>query len=173
MNKVKILQWLVVLLIALNLSTIISIVYHKHQEAADNELIIFDSNSESRLNGRYFRQTLGFDNEQMEAFRQANRSFQPRANAIIFRVDSLKNDIFSELKKGNPDTTKLNSLSESIGEQHALLKKETNQFYLNIKNVCTDAQKEQLNEVFSPLFKNQYTVNPGMHRNRQNNVPCK
>lgn len=173
MNKVKTLRWFVVLLVLLNLSTIISIVYHKYQETGDNDVIVFDASSESRLNGRYFRQTLGFNNNQMEAFRQANRTFQPKANAIIFRIDSMKNDVFTELKNDNSDTVKLGHLSENIGIQHSALKKAINQFYLEIKDVCTTEQKEQLNEVFSPLFKNQYPVNQGIHRNRQNNLPKK
>ncbi|MEA4983647.1 MAG: hypothetical protein VB066_13145 [Paludibacter sp.] len=166
MNKIKILQWLVALLLLLNLSTIISIFYHQYQEKTDTDILISDTESERRLNGRYFRQTLGFDNEQMQAFREANRAFQPEANAIISTIDSLKNDIFSELKKEHPDTVKLNRLSESIGNQHSKLKKETNQFYLKIKTVCDPAQKEQLNEVFSPLFKNQYAGRPGRNCNR-------
>lgn len=166
MNKIKILQWLVVLLLLLNLSTIASIVYHKYEEKTDTDILISDTESERRLNGRYFRQTLGFDNEQMEAFRQANRAFQPEANAIISTIDSLKNDIFSELKKEHPDTSRLNSLSENIGNQHSKLKKETNKFYLKIKNVCDSVQKEQLNEVFSPLFRNQYAGTPGRNCKR-------
>lgn len=166
MNKIKILQWLVALLLLLNLSTIISIVFHQYQEKTDTDILISDTESERRLNGRYFRQTLGFDNEQMQAFREANRAFQPEANAIISTIDSLKNDIFSELKKEHPDTVKLNSLSESIGNQHSKLKKETNKFYLKIKNVCDPAQKEQLNEIFSPLFKNQYAGRPGRNCGR-------
>jgi Spy/CpxP family protein refolding chaperone len=167
MNKTRILQWLVALLILLNLSTIASLLYHNYQEKTDNEVLVFDVGSESRLNGRYFRQTLGFSNDQMDAFREANRSFQPKANMIIFSIDSLKNNIFIELKKENPDTTALRQLSEKIGNQHADLKKATNLFYLKIKTVCTSAQKEQLNEVFSPLFTNKYTGGQGMHRYRQ------
>jgi GTPase SAR1 family protein len=172
MNKVKMLQWIVVLLLLLNLSTIAGIVYHNYQEKNNDELLISDSQNESRLNGRYFRQTLGFDNEQMEAFRAANRLFQPKANAIIISIDSLKNDIFEELKKSNPDTEKLNRLSEGIGLKHTALKKETNQFYLNIKQVCNPSQKELLNEVFSPLFKNKYTAGPGFNRDRKGKIPC-
>ncbi|MEA4936985.1 MAG: hypothetical protein VB102_10125 [Paludibacter sp.] len=166
MNKIKILQWLVALLLLLNLSTIASIVYHQYQEKVDTDILISDSENERRLNGRYFRQTLGFDNEQMEAFRQANRAFQPEANAIISTIDSLKNDIFSELKREKPDTAKLNLLSESIGNQHTKLKKETNKFYLKIKNVCDSVQKKQLNEVFSPLFRNQYAGGSGRNCKR-------
>lgn len=167
MNKTKTLQWLVALLILLNLSTIASILYHNYQEKTDNDVLVFDVGNENRLNGRYFRQTLGFDNNQMDAFREANRSFQPKANMIIFSIDSIKNNIFIELKKDSPDTILLGQLSENIGQQHADLKKATNQFYLKIKSVCTSEQKEQLNEVFSPLFKNKFAGGQGMHRNRQ------
>jgi len=167
MNKIKTLQWLVALLILLNMSTIASILYHNYQEKTDNEVLVFDVGSENRLNGRYFRQVLDFNDEQMAAFRVANRSFQPKANMIIFSIDSLKNNIFNELKKESPDTILLGQLSENIGQQHADLKKATNQFYLKIKSVCTAEQKEQLNEVFSPLFKNKYAGGQGMHHNRQ------
>lgn len=166
MNKIKILQWLIALLLLLNLSTIASIAYHKYQDKTDTDILISDAESQRRLNGRYFRQTLGFDNEQMEAFREANRAFQPEANAIISDIDSLKNDIFAELKQENPDTAKLNQLSENIGNQHSKLKMETNLFYLKIKEVCNSTQKEQLNEVFSPLFRNQYAGRPGKNCNR-------
>lgn len=172
MNKIKTLQWLVALLILLNLSTIASLLYHNYQEKTNNEILVFDVGSENRLNGRYFRQALDFNDEQMDAFREANRSFQPKANMIILSIDSLKNNIFIELKKEYPDTIVLGQLSENIGKLHADLKKATNQFYLKIKSVCTTEQKEQLNEVFSPLFKNKYASGQGMHHNRQN-IPQK
>jgi len=164
MNKVKFLQWLVVLLVLFNLSTIGSIIYHNYQEKKDPGTLIIDSGSESRLNGRYFKQTLEFDNAQMDAFRLANRAFQPKANMIIYKIDSLKNEIYSELKKETSDTILLNQFSKQIGEQHIDLKKETNRFYLKIKKVCSSDQKQKLDSVFSPLFKNKMIEGQGFHR---------
>jgi hypothetical protein len=175
MNKTKILIWAIVMLAVLNISTIGSIIYHNFQEKQDSETVILNSESGSRINGRYFRQTLGFNQEQMNAFRVANREFQPRANAIISQIDSLKNESFIELKKENSDTLKLEDLSNKTGLLHAELKKTTNQFYLKIKKVCTAKQLDELQFVFKPFFIDGNCRGNGMngfrnkHRGNQNN----
>ncbi|MEI6752229.1 MAG: hypothetical protein WCK78_03585 [Paludibacter sp.] len=154
MNKTKLLIMAVVLLVVLNLTTIATILYHNYKESAEQEVIVLGNESNNNLNGRFFRQTIGFDNSQMMTFREANREFQPKANGIIFQIDSLKNEMFSELKKAKSDTVKLNNLSLNTGALHAQLKKETNRFYLKIKTVCTAQQLKQLQTTFTPLFCN-------------------
>ena len=115
MNKIKILYWIIALLVALNLSTIGGLLYHHNQEQKDEMALIIDVENDTKLTGRYFRQVIGFNNEQMDAFRQANRNFQPVANQIIQQIDFLKQAQFEELKKTSPDTIKLN---EQIGRAH-------------------------------------------------------
>lgn len=158
MNKTnKIMMWVIALLVVLNLTTIGTIVYHNQQEKDDSTAIVIDE-GQPPLTGRYFRQTLGFDNDQMDVFRAANREFQPRANLLIYEMDSLKNEMFMELNKPKPDETKLNALSDHIGNHHAELKKLTNDFYLKIKSACNDAQCAQLERAFLPLYRDE-TVN--------------
>ena len=169
MNKIKTLQWLVALLVLFNVSTIATIVYHNYQDNIDKEAIVVDAETENRLNGRYFRHTLGFDNDQMDAFREANHVFQPRANEIISKIDSLKNEIYTELKKTDSDTMRLNQLAMETGQMHTELKKETNAYYIKIKRVCTAEQIKQLEEVFSPLFKNKSCDGQGMRHRRNGN----
>ena len=154
MNKSnKIMMWVIALLLVLNLTTIGTIVYHNHQEKEDNTAIVLDDN-QAPLTGRYLRQTLGFDNEQMDVFHKANREFQPQANKIIFEMDSLKNEMFTELNKPSPDSLKLNILSEQLGTNHAELKKLTNFFYLKLKSVCDSSQCEPLKNTFLLLYQN-------------------
>jgi GTPase SAR1 family protein len=154
MNKTKHLTWAVVLLVVLNLTTITTILYHNYKESTEKETIVLGNESNNMLNGRFFRQTIGFNNSQMVTFREANREFRPKANGIILQIDSLKNEIFLELKKANSDTVRLNNLSLETGALHSQLKKETNRFYLKIKTVCTPQQIEQLQTTFTPLFHN-------------------
>ncbi|MDD2284928.1 MAG: hypothetical protein PHQ11_05955 [Paludibacter sp.] len=166
MSKINILYWIIALLLALNISTIGGIIYHHYKEQADETALILDVQNDTKLTGRYFRQVLGFNNKQMDAFRKANRNFQPVANHIIFVIDSLKQEQFTELKKTTADTVKLNQLADSIGMQHAALKKVTNRFYLEIKKVCNDEQYKMLEEVFNPLFKNTIPAGRQHHRSR-------
>lgn len=155
MNKHTILIWSVVILVILNVSTIATIVYHNYHEKIENQNIVLDTQGQNPLNGRYFRQTIGFNDSQMEVFREVNCKFRPNANTIILRIDSLKNEMFAEIKKPVSDTIKLNVLAIETGKLHAELKQETNGFYLKIKAVCTPVQLEKLQNAFSPLFRNE------------------
>jgi hypothetical protein len=108
MNKtVKILWWVIALLVMLNLTTIGTILFRNRESSDDNIAIVLDENRQNPLTGRFFRQTLGFDDAQMNIFREAHRSFQYRANDLIFGMDSLKNELFTELNSPTPDTLPL------------------------------------------------------------------
>ena len=83
-----------VLLVVMNISTIASVIYHNYQEQKlVEESIIIDGQN---INGRFVRDKLGFDNEQLDAFREANHGFRPIARQVIFQIDSLKEQMFTE-----------------------------------------------------------------------------
>lgn len=152
MNKIRILAGAVILLTLLNGSTIATIIYHNYREKQDSQTLVLDATDNQVLNGRFMRQTVGFNNAQMEGFRAARREFQPEANKIVFRIDSLKNKLFDELNSPQPDTVKLASLSDQIGRLHGELKKQTAGFYLKMKSICTPEQLRLLRNEFTPLF---------------------
>lgn len=161
MNKTnKILWFVVALLLILNLATIGTIIYHNKQHKDDDLAIVLDANQQNPLTGRFVRRELGFDDEQMDIFRQANRSFHIVANNLLYEMDSLKVEMFEELNKEAPDTLKLQELSQHIGMHHVKLKDITNQYYLKLKSVCDSGQCEQLKEAFQPLFRDG-TINVG------------
>jgi len=164
MNKNTVLGWIVVILVILNVSTMATILYHNHQEKIEKQNILLDTQGQNPLNGRYFRQSLGFSDSQMVVFREVNQEFRPNANRIILKIDSLKKEMFTEIKKPVSDTIKLNALALETGHLHAELKRETNRFYLKIKAVCTPSQLEKLQDAFSPLFRNESCTGNGQGR---------
>lgn len=168
MRKSQILTWVIVLLLISNAATIGTILYHNYREKQNADQIGINTGGEiNMLNGRYFRQTLGFDEKQMETFRAINQAFRPSAMDLTIEIDSLKNNMFAELQKATPDTLQLNEMSKQIGVLHGRLKYETYQFYLNIKNVCTAAQSTELEKAFLPLFKSEgITTGPNHQRRR-------
>lgn len=105
------------------------------------------------LNGKFFRQTLGFNEQQMDAFREINRSFRPLVIDLTFGIDSLKNVMFTELQKPAPDTLKLNSMSEQIGQRHGRLKYETYKFYLSIKKFVFRNKQQNWKGLFNHCLK--------------------
>ncbi|MBK5195938.1 MAG: hypothetical protein JJE08_07930 [Proteiniphilum sp.] len=156
----KILWWVIALLVILNLTTIGTILIRNSEDSEENIAIVLDENRQNPLTGRFFRQTLGFSDAQMELFREANQTFQYAANDLIYEMDSLKNELFAELNSPAPDRTRLNELSDHVGSHHAELKKITNDFYLQLKAACDSSQCEQLQQAFAPLFRDG-TINRG------------
>lgn len=155
-QKIKWLVWAIIVLFLMNAVTLGTIIYHNYkQEQQVDTISTVSSFSGNPINGRFFRQTLGFDNEQMSVFQEANQQFRPQTMALTLSIDSLKTEMFAEMKKQEPDTMKLNKLSKEIGDRHAQLKEETYRFYLKLKAVCTEQQQLQLEKVFEPLFINE------------------
>ena len=170
-SKTKILIWLVVVLLLMNITTIGTIIYKNNQNEKDKNTIGIKSSTDINLfNGRYFRQTLGFNETQMSAFRNINQEFRPNALEITIQIDSIKNEMFTVLKETNPDTNQLNRLSNQIGDLHGLLKYETYRFYLSLKTICTAQQQSELEKSFRPLFTNEtITTTTNRHRRRNGN----
>ena len=162
MNRTtKILWWVITLLVILNLSTIGTILVRNRAMAKEQEVaIVLDEDQPNPLTGRFFRQQLGFNDAQMQEFRDAHRNFQYTANELIFEMDSLKNELFTELNASSPDTVRLNTLSEHVGSHHADLKKITNDLYLTLRTLCDSSQCQQLQQAFTPLFRDG-TMNRG------------
>jgi len=165
-NRQRILLWIIAVLVIFNIATISTIFYHKHTENLERESVVLD-NKGTVLKGKYFRHSLGFDNEQMDAFRNANRVFKHSARESVQNIELLKQQMFFELQKAKSDTRKLDSISTQIGIQHAELKKSTCEFYLNIKNVCTPEQLKKFESSFNSLF-----TNDGCKRGDRNHEKC-
>ncbi len=155
MRSRKGLIWLVVVLVILNAATIATIVYHNYNEKKVKEDVVLLNTNGEMINGRYMRQQLDFDNDQVDAFRNANFDFRQQAFSTITAIDVLKLGMFKELQKETPDSIKIKNISDSIGIRHADLKKRTADFYLKIKRICNPGQAVKLEKIFAPLFDNE------------------
>lgn len=169
-NTYRILIWIIVILFATNLSMGVSFLYHKKQDSKfieQMEEVAIEMPSERRT--RFFREQLNLQRNQMDTFRELNRSFNRTAWQITHQLESLRIEMVRELGKDNPNKKTLKSISTQIGELHTNLKDETINYYLKMKEVCSDEQKEKLNEIFiSMLKKNEDVSLPEKGRNRFN-----
>ncbi|MGF2410779.1 hypothetical protein [Ferruginibacter sp.] len=167
MKRNQLLKWAVVLLVITNVVTIATILYHNYKESVVADSVAINTGAGvNMLNGRFFRQTLGFSEVQMDSFRDINQDFRPYAMDLTFGIDSLKTAMFTELQKAAPDTVVLSNLSEQIGQMHGKLKYGTFHFYLNVKKICSPAQSVELEKAFLPLFKTENITTPNQHRRR-------
>jgi Spy/CpxP family protein refolding chaperone len=177
-NKRSWMVWAIVALVIMNLSTLATILYHQYQSSTPNTIVTderqLEANTE-KFSGRYFRDKLNLDNDQMDRFREFNPVFRQQARAITIDLATKRSQMLSEMTATNSDTGRLNTLSDSIGKLHSDLKKITYRYYLDLKDICNPEQDKQLEQLFGIMFTNDAPMGfpgkgkqGGMHGRRMN-----
>ncbi|MCX7987590.1 MAG: periplasmic heavy metal sensor [Bacteroidales bacterium] len=147
------LKWTIILLAVANISTWVTILYihyYKNSDLVKNTQQ--PTNNTVDLSGRYFREQLNWDDNQMEKFRQIHPLFRQEVRYIITKISSTKQDMLNEMFNVSPDTARLDALSDSIGYWHGRLKKITYRYFLELKRISSLEQQKQLEQIFSQLM---------------------
>ncbi len=156
-TKQSLLTWAIVALALMNISTLLTIVYHQKQSnkvevnQASEKTLEADAVS---FSGRYFHDQLNLNSEQADKFRLLNPAFRPKARKITNELAQIRRQMLLEMSAEKSDTTRLNELSDSIGHLHSSLKKITYSYYLDIKSFCNPEQKQKLEKLFEEMFTN-------------------
>lgn len=159
-NKNRTLIWIIIILVATNLSTIGSFYYHRLTETRTEATKQGDQMAipgEQRT--RFFRDQLNLTAEQLDQFRDINRTFNRTARGIEMNLAQLREDLITELGTQNPDSTRLDQLAIEVGNNHRELKQVTTTFYLNMKKICTAEQQAKLHEIFQSMLNKDNQVN--------------
>ncbi len=156
-KKLKILTWAVIILLVLNASTIITIIIHNYQfkqASMQNTYTSENFPTGNPYNGRYFINQLNFSDHQIDLFRKMNQIFRQQSKAIAMQLFETRKQMYYYMINHKPDTILLNNFADSIGFLHSKLKKETYQFYFQLKSICNKQQKEKLDSIFYHLLVN-------------------
>lgn len=171
--KYRTLIWIIVILIATNLSTIASFYYHRTAEMNPKAVGKDDqTNIPGEQRTRFFRDELNLDASQTDQFREINRTFNRTARGIEINLAQLREDMINELRTQNPDSTRLGQMAMEIGNNHRELKQVTTTFYLNMKKICNAEQQAKLHEIFQSMLNKDNQVNlprPGNQGGRWRN----
>lgn len=152
-NKYRILIWVIIILVATNLSMGLSFFYHTEQ---DRQMIkqTEEENIEvpAQQRTRFFREQLDLDPQQVEVYRELNRDFNRNAWQIQNQLSELRIIMVKEMGLKNPDTQKLEDIAIQIGDLHKELKNKTIEYYLAMKKVSTEVQQEKLHKIFLSIL---------------------
>ena len=150
-NK-RIFIWIIVILAVINISTIGTIVYRAEFQGNN----IRDNNSgqieipNTHL-GRFIKNELNLTYEQHQQFKNIRYKFHEKANIFTNEMQVKRNEMMIELGKEKSDTIHLHTLAEEIGNLHEDLKYLTFEYYLDMKNICSEEQKKKLFQIFSAM----------------------
>lgn len=160
----KWLIWIVILLLVINLTAIITILFNRKQDVAEEMPIQGDqpeSASSMKYSGRWFRDELGLTGDQMREFSGFNPAFRQKVRHINIELIEKRRQMLEEMAAENSDTARLDQLSDSIGMLHSDLKEATYFYYLEFKRISTAEQQEKLKQIFSIMFEGELPAGPG------------
>jgi hypothetical protein len=148
--------WAIVVLAVMNISTILTIVYHHNQSVQTESNTVPEQfqteGAPVKYSGRDFRDQLNLNRDQMNRFVEFNPEFRQQARSININLERIRHQMLTEMAAKNSDSNKLDLLSDSIGYLHSDLKKITYMYYLNIKNICDQQQQKKLEQLFGEMF---------------------
>lgn len=148
--------WAIIILALMNISTFITILIHSNRTPEESHPQwseqVSAENASLQYSGRYFRDQLGLNREQMSRFSEFNPEFRRNVRDINISLETIRLEMITEMANETSDTLKLNQLSDSIGHLHADLKKLTYKYYFDFKNICNEEQQQKLEELFMGMF---------------------
>lgn len=155
-NKTSWTTLAIIVLALMNLATIATVIYNRQKMTGDTVApYTSDSltgNPSVRFTGRYFRDQLNLDKEQMLIFRDFNAKFRQQVRDINIALNDKRHSMLEEMAAPESDSARLDALSDSIGYLHADLKKLTSRYYIDFKKICDKSQQQKLEQLFGEMF---------------------
>ena len=148
----KILAWLVIFLLILNLSVIATVLITNNKQAKSMSLPAVTKRHPGPGAGMFLRTELDMSDQQFLQFNQARIKYQARARELNRQLSVFKKNYYDELMKGNPDPDIIRITCDSIGARHVQLMQETGSYYLEIRKLCNNDQITRLNKFFSGVI---------------------
>jgi len=125
---------------------------------------------------RFLIDKLNLREEQHIVFREARQDFMQEARNIRQEMNRLRIEMLEEMSNTEPDTQKIELISQKFGNQHAQLKMLTTHYFFKLKNNCDPEQIEKLEKVFiematpeeGPRHRKGRRKGRGPHHNKRN-----
>ena len=149
------LVWIVVILLATNISMAVSFISHNNRENNEETLKTETTteNAPVQQQTRFFKEKLNLRPDQMDSFRELNRNYNRTSHAIARDLEALRFDMVKELGKEQSNPDSLDIITTKIGEKHKELKNITIDYYQKMSELCDPQQRGKLNEIFMSMLK--------------------
>ncbi len=155
-EKNKMLVWLVLTLIIMNLGSLGFLWYREtimppkpiRPPRAQDRPIDFIANE------------LQLSEDQITAFRELQRNHQKQTAELRRGIHKLSKDIIDELFRQNPDTARVTVMANEIGQKQAAFEKSLFDHFGEFKEVCNPEQEEKLRGLLFDLLERKKNDNP-------------
>ena len=161
-SKNRILVWILIILIILNVSAFISfVVMSRHKTEHANCC----TGAESTC--RALSDELGLTRDQADKVACINAVYRDAASPLAEGIRQKREMMLSELEKERPDTAVLNDIVRTMTNMRTEIQQKNITQYLELKKVCTPSQALRLSTLYRDLYGCPMQENK-MHRGHQN-----
>jgi Spy/CpxP family protein refolding chaperone len=115
-----------------------------YRERADNPS---DCNRDGDGFAHFIRKRLNLDQNQFEQFKSLRNQSKEEQMVVKKQIDEKRRMMMSQLASEKPDTAKMNDLIKDIGVLHEELSKITMEHFLQLKSICNEEQRKELNNL--------------------------
>lgn len=150
-------QWIILLLVLLNISTLAFMWWNRPQPP--------NGPGAPPPPVRFLAEKLGFDKEQAEALRTQMDVYFDEIDSVRIQLQKNRRALLDLLSEDTIDSTAVEQIMAADASLHTFENRLFIDHYRSISKICTVSQKQQLNQVFSramspPSLKSR----PGMDR---------
>ncbi len=147
-KQFRLLVWLVIILLALNVSAVATILWMRFSAQKPGpektEFILKTKKRHFRLHDEMIKNEVGLNDRQIEAFRQLRDKHFSEIRDITTDIDKTRELQFISIRDKNADPEFIDSLSKRTGELHYQWSVSSSIFLNDVKDLCTPEQKEKL-----------------------------
>ena len=147
-TKYKLLIWVVLILLIINISAITTIFYRNILLGR----IITRPPAIMRFHrpgpGVFLKDELNLSDDQFSKFNETRTNYQKAVLDMNRQINTIKKNYMHELMVEKPDKALMEATCDSIGAIHVRLMQETGKYYNQIRQLCRDDQVEKLNTFF-------------------------
>jgi hypothetical protein len=145
-NKNRIIFWLVVFILIINLSALVTfLVYYSKVYKPVKEPLAGQSCQQ-------LCRKLTLTPEQSKRVGIIQQEFSEKSEPIISAIKENRMLMLEELSKNKPDTALINSYASSIGDLHKELQKAAAWQFLSMKKICNADQCSKLSDIYYNLY---------------------
>ncbi len=146
-TKNRILIWIVIAAFAINISAIVTILYHVNKGKCRMENADFRHRKHD-----VFKKELNLTPEQETQFMEMKKASREAVEPIVMKMKEQRKELMNVLFEKMPDTLKIKQISNEIQQSQTLLLQYTIKHYLDLKKILKIEQQEKLNFLYQDLF---------------------
>jgi Spy/CpxP family protein refolding chaperone len=172
-NQNKFKNWLIIVLLAINLITV-SVIWIQITKKNEPQQVVQDNRPSESVN--LLKKALDLNEDQTKQLEKMRTDQFDQSKKYNDRLNDLKKQLAEELFKESPDTTLANTKAKEIGDLQSKVESIRFKHFKELLAICTPEQKEKLKPILVELFgrkppKDELNTNKNSNDRRGDQLP--